>query len=181
MEIKTARLTLREFVDDDWRAVLAYQSDPRYLRLYEWAQRTEEDVRAFVGMFIGWQFEIPRTRFQLAIILRGALIGNCGVRVKNPDAREAEIGYELDPNFWGNGYATEAARAILDFGFREFDLRRINAWCLAENGASARVLERLGLHCEERFPAREWFKNRWWDSARYAIAREEWKHENRTA
>jgi RimJ/RimL family protein N-acetyltransferase len=161
--------------------VHAYQSDPRYLRFYEWSHRSEQDVRAFVGMFISWQNEMPRQKFQLATTFQNNLIGNCGVRIKDQVAREAEIGYELNPDFWGNGYATEAARAMLAFGFRDLNLQRVTAMCLAENRASARVLERLGLHCEERFPNREWFKNRWWDTARYTISADEWKHENRTA
>lgn len=178
MQIVTARLVLREFVADDWRAVHAYQSDSRYLRFYEWSHRSEQDVRAFVGMFIGWQNEMPRQKFQLATTFQNHLIGNCGVRIKNQDAREAEIGYELNPVFWGNGYATEAARAMLAFGFRDLNLQRVTAMCLAENRASARVLEKLGLVCETRAPKREWFKNRWWDTCEYAISADAWKHEN---
>lgn len=181
MQIATARLLLREFVADDWRAVHAYQSDPRYLRFYEWSHRTEQDVRAFVGMFIGWQNETPRQKFQLAATFQNHLIGNCGVRIKNLETHEAEIGYELNPDFWGNGYATEAARAMLAFGFRDLNLRRVTAMCVAENHASARVLEKLGLVCEIGAPKREWFKNRWWDTLRYAISNEEWSDANRTA
>jgi hypothetical protein len=55
MLIETEWLVLREFVADDWPRVLAYQSVPRYLRYYEWTGCTENEVRAFVGMFIGWR------------------------------------------------------------------------------------------------------------------------------
>ena len=70
MELLTERLVLREFVADDWAAVLAYQRDARYLRLYEWTERSAEDVRAFVGLFVAQQQEQPRARFQLAVTLR---------------------------------------------------------------------------------------------------------------
>src|SRR5919199_1776690 len=121
MLLTTPRLTLREFVADDWIAVLAYQSDPRYLRYYAWTERSERAVREFVGRFIAQQHEQPRTKFQLASTLKadGRLIGNCGVRMRAPDAHEADIGYELAPEHWGRGYATEAARAIIAFGFDE--------------------------------------------------------------
>lgn len=171
----TARLRLREFVADDWQAVLAYQSDPRYLQFYEWTQRTEEDARTFVQRFIGWQTETPRTKFQLAIELDGRLIGNCGIRIANATTREAELGYELDPNFWGNGYATKAARAMLAFGFRELRLHRVTAWCIADNAASARVLEKLGFQREGCLREREWFKERWWDTLIFAILDREWQ------
>ena len=173
MEIQTARLLLREFVVADWRVVLAYQSDARYLRFYEWESRTESDVRAFVQHFIDWQNEQPRQKFQLAIERDGRLIGNCGIRVVDPQHREAEIGYELDPNFWGNGYATEAAQAMLDFGFRVLKLHRVSSWCIAENVASAHVLKKLGLKCEGRVREQRWFKNRWWDALLFGILEQE--------
>lgn len=73
MKLETARLMLREFVEDDWRDVLAYQSDPRYLRFYEWTQRTEADVRTFVQWFLDNQREVPRIKRQLGMIEEGRL------------------------------------------------------------------------------------------------------------
>ena len=59
MQLVTERLLLREFVEGDWSAVLSYQQDPRYLLYYPWTERTEEDAREFVAMFLGWQREEP--------------------------------------------------------------------------------------------------------------------------
>ena len=177
MQISTERLLLREFAAGDWRAVLDYQRDPRYLRYYPWHDRTEADVRAFVAMFREWQTEQPRRRFQLAIVRRedGRLIGNCGIRRKPDNDWEADIGYELSPDCWGQGYATEAARAVVDFGFRELRVQRISSWCIADNVASARVLERLGFQREGRLRRNEYFKGRWWDTLLYALLAEEWQ------
>ena len=177
MIITTKRLVLREFAEDDWSAVLTYQSDPRYLRYYDWSERTEQNVRAFVRMFTAWREEEPRTKFQLAITLAsdGQLIGNCGIRKKILDAREADLGYELDPRYWGCGYATEAARAILAFGFQELALHRIWAWCIAENLASAHVLEKIGMRQEGHLLQNEWMQGRWWDTLLYAILEHEWQ------
>ena len=160
MRIETARLVLREFIEEDWAAVLAYQSDPRYLRFYAWEGRTEGEVRAFVGMFIAHQAAQPRSKFQLAIETRaeGRLIGNCGVRLAAPGATIAEIGYELNPDEWGQGYATEAARAIVAFGFAAFPLRRIWASCVVENAASANVLAKLGMRRAPRLRERQYFR-----------------------
>ncbi|HEX2171041.1 MAG TPA: GNAT family protein [Dehalococcoidia bacterium] len=177
MQFTTEHLLLREFREDDWRAILAYQSDPRYLRFYPLAGRSEADVRAFVGMFLAQQAEEPRWKWQLAIVLpeQDRLIGNCGLRLDAPAARTANIGYELDPRQWGRGYATEAMRAMLRFGFEELGLHRVWAWCIAENTASARALERLGLLCEGRQREQEWFKGRWWDTLLYGILEGEWR------
>jgi len=176
MQIATERLLLREFVESDWPAVLAYQSDPRYLRFYPWKRRTEEQVRTLLQQFIGWQQEQPRRRFQLAIVLpaEGKLIGNCGIRLQKARDRKGELGCELAPSWWGHGYATEAARAVLAFGFQEQGLHRVWARCVARNSASARLLERLGMHCEGRLREEEWFKGRWWDTLVYGILEEEW-------
>ena len=177
MRITTARLVLREFVADDWPDVLAYQRDPRYLRLYAWTDRTEAEARDFVQMFLDQQADQPRSKFQLAITLSdgGRLIGNCGVRRKAENDWEADIGYELAPERWGRGYATEAALAIVDFGFRELELHRISSWCIADNAASARVLERVGLRLEGRLRENEYFKGRWWDTLLYGLLESEWK------
>ncbi|MCE2500026.1 MAG: GNAT family N-acetyltransferase [Dehalococcoidia bacterium] len=177
MEIRTERLHLREFARDDWRAVLDYQRDPLYLRYYPWTERTEEDARTFVNMFLGWQSEQPRRRFQLVIVRDSddRLIGNCGIRRKRDNDWEADIGYELAPDCWGHGYATEAAAAIVDFGFGELGLKRISSWCIADNVASARVLERLGFQPEGCLRHNEYFKGHWWDTLLYGLLSDEWR------
>lgn len=174
MILSTPRLLLRDFAADDWPAVLAYQRDPRYLRLYEWTGRTEADVRAFVNMFIEQQQQRPRTRYQLAITRRddGRLIGNCGIRRSAADSHEAEIGYELAPDEWGHGYATEAVREIVRFGFEELALHRITAWTVADNTASARVLEKVGLTLEGRLVDKERYKGQYWDVLMYGMVGE---------
>jgi ribosomal-protein-alanine N-acetyltransferase len=177
MNITTERLDLREFKESDWEAVLAYQSKPLYLRFYEWTERTPQAVREFVQMFLDQQQQAPRTRFQLAVTLKntGQLIGNCGLRMRSAGAHEGDIGYELDPAYWGQGYATEAARAMLQFGFTRFHLHRIWSWCIADNAASARVLEKLGMRQEGRLREKEYFKGRWWDTLLYAILEQEYQ------
>ena len=203
MQLTTDRLILREFVEADWPAVLAYQRDPRYLRYTHWIDRSPQDVKQFVQMFLSQQFALPRTKFQLVVTLKDTqrLIGNCGIRLAVPrlprnlaahtpsaspaqravydvsesvDALEADIGYELAPDHWSRGYATEAARVIVKFGFTELKLHRISAWCIADNTASAHVLEKVGMWLEGRLRENEYFKDRWWDTLLFAILEDEW-------
>ena len=173
----TSRLVLREFVWDDWPAVLAYQSEPAYLRYNPWTERTADEAQAFVQRFIDWQHEEPRYRYQLAATLQetGELIGNCGLRLEHPGAMEGDIGYEFAPQYWGNGYATEVARSMLTLGFEELRLHRIWAGCIAENVGSAHVLEKIGMQREGQHRDKEWFKGRWWDTYTYAILAHEWR------
>jgi ribosomal-protein-alanine N-acetyltransferase len=193
MKIATPRLILREFMFEDWPAVLAYQSDPRYLHYYAWQDREPEEVQAFVQSFLDQQQARPRIKYQLVITLRQPdtppctpedelnhssihpLIGNCGIRLETAGAVQADMGYELAPEHWGKGYATEAARAMLDFGFRELGVQRVWAWCNAENRASSRVLEKLGMHLSHRIDQDQYFKDRWWDTLEYEIFRSQWE------
>ncbi len=177
MIIETPRLELREFDRGDWTAVLHYQIDPRYQRYYPWTQRTEADVRAFVAQFLEWQAEEPRLKFQLAITLRdgGRLIGNCGIRQPQAGVRAAETGFEIAPEYWGCGYATEAAREMVGFGFDELGLRRVWGECVSENTGAQRVLVKLGMRCVARLHTAHWYKGRWWDRLVYAVLDTEWR------
>jgi [ribosomal protein S5]-alanine N-acetyltransferase len=75
----------------------------------------------------------------------GAFIGWCSLTRWNPDYRSASMGYCLDDAAWGHGYATEAARALLQWAFGTLDLNRVQAETDTRNAASARVLEKLGF------------------------------------
>jgi ribosomal-protein-alanine N-acetyltransferase len=177
MELITERLILRDFVADDWPAVLAYQSDPRYLKYYAWTGRTAEQVQTFLQLFIHQQGTKPRIKFQLAVTLKdsGALIGNCGIRKEFYDAHQADMGYELAPDYWGQGYATEAAQAIVNFGFNDLRLHRIWADCVADNLASAHVLEKVGLRLEGRLRDHQFYKDRWWDTLLFGMLESDWR------
>ena len=181
MELFTERLHLREFVREDWTAVYAYQSDPRYLRYYHWQERREVDVQQFIQILLEQQAAQPRYKYQFAVVLRetGHLIGNCGVRKESAKARVADMGYELDPEHWGKGYATEAATAVLEFGFTVLKVHRIWANAIADNVGSRRVLEKIGMQHEGTLRENEWMKGRWWDTVLYGILEQEWQKCNK--
>ena len=86
----------------------------------------------------------------LAVTLRdtGELAGAIGLRDWKSVHRHADIGYWIGRPHWGNGYATEAARALVAYGFETLDLHRIFAHHFKRNPASGRVLEKVGMKCE---------------------------------
>ena len=182
MKLETERLILRDFVKDDWQRVLQYQSDPLYLRYYEWTERTPEAVQDFVGWFLDHQKQNPRVKLQLAVTLKSndQLIGNCGIRMDKADAFQADLGYELDPKHWNHGYASEAAHAIVDLGFNRFSLHRVWSWCVADNVTSTHVLEKLGMRCEGHLRQNEYYRGRWWDTLMYGILSDEWQTHKQT-
>lgn len=177
MIITTDRLFLREYFEDDWRDVLAYQSDDRYLQFYTWKERTQEDAREFVQQFINWEREVPRTKFQLAVVMpmENRVVGSVGLRMDKFGSKKAEMGYELHPDYWGKGLITEAAAAILDFGFNTLTLHRVFAQTIADNAASVQVLKRLGMQQEGCLRENEWFKGSYRDTLIYGILASEWE------
>ena len=95
--------------------------------------------------------------------------------MQSVDAHEADIGYELSPDHRGRDYATEAASAIVDFGFTELHVHHIWSWCLADNAGSARVLQKLGMRLEGRLRDKEYYRGRWWDTLMFAMLEDEWR------
>jgi ribosomal-protein-alanine N-acetyltransferase len=94
----------------------------------------------------------------IAITLRdGTLIGAIGLHV-NQEHRRAELGYWIGKPYWGNGYCTEAAEAVLRYGFETLGLNRIHARHLARNPASGRVMQKIGMRHEGylRQHAKKW-------------------------
>ncbi len=99
-----------------------------------------------------------------------------GLRLVSPTQREASIGYVLRRDCWGRGYATEAGRGLLRFGFERIKAHRIFASCDVEHVRSIRVLEKLGMTREGRHRQDTWYPSSasWRDSYYYAILEDEW-------
>jgi [ribosomal protein S5]-alanine N-acetyltransferase len=171
------RLQVRELAMDDWPAVHAYGQLPEVSRYLPWGPNTPEESRAFVELVLTLAQATPRSDYELAITVAdgGQLIGSCGLRVRNREYAQAEIGYALHPDFWGRGYATEAARLLLGFGFGELGLHRIYATCDPRNEASARVLRKLGMTYEGRLRESVRLRDGWRDSELFSILVHEWQ------
>ncbi|WP_007512176.1 GNAT family N-acetyltransferase [Pseudofrankia saprophytica] len=113
----------------------------------------------------------------LAVVLEetGELIGDLVIFWRSTEHRGGEIGYIINPDHHGRGYATEAARALLALLFDEFGLHRVTARIDAENPASAAVLTKLGMRREAVLVENEWFKGRWSTEIDFAILEREWR------
>ncbi len=175
MELRTDRLVLREFREADLEPLTAIQSDARWLANYRWDVRDPNEVKRLVDLFIASQREEPRMTYQIAITLDRAFIGDVGIRIREPDATEADIGYEIAPDQWRRGYASEAARAIVAFGFEELKLHRVWSWCYDSNIGSAAVLRSVGMKEEGRQRETDYFKGRWHDTLIFGVLEDEWR------
>lgn len=147
--LETERLTLRPIRRGDEADAFAYGADPEVSRYTTWERhRTIDDACVFVDWVLGEYAQGRPAPWGIVLRDDGHLIGACGVSEWRPEHARAEIGYVLARPYWGRGYATEAVRAVLAFGFRELKLNRIEAVCAAENAASERVLQKVGMRCE---------------------------------
>jgi ribosomal-protein-alanine N-acetyltransferase len=176
VSLPTERLLLRDFAAEDAPAVHEYGSDPRVVEYLPWGPNTEEQTREFIARQITAQRQEPRLGYDLAVTLKagGRLIGGCGLHVTAGKGGSGWIGYCLARRFWGEGYATEAARALVGFGFGNLGLHRIFATCDVRNVASAHVLEKVGMEREGRLREDRYARGQWRDSYVYGILEREW-------
>ena len=174
--LRTARLRLRPFDDADADGLFALHSNARVLRYWD-APPWSERVRAERFMTACRQMaeEGTGTRLALDRVSDGAFIGWGSLTRWNPDYRSASLGYCLDDAAWGHGYATETARALLQWAFDTRDLNRVQAETDTRNVASARVLEKLGFVREGTLREDCVVNGEVSDSWVYALLRRQWR------
>lgn len=169
-DIETERLLLRRFTPDDDADVMYERvyTDPdvmRYVQPTGWPHPREESA-AFLARVNAFFDEHGFGQWAVEHKVEGRLLGYCGLKFLHKTT-EVELLYGLDKDYWGQGLATEAARAALRYGFEEARLSYIVAVALPENAGSRRVLEKAGMRYEGR--ARHYD----FEVVRYALRREE--------
>jgi RimJ/RimL family protein N-acetyltransferase len=172
-EVKTARLLLRRWRDDDLERLVALYGDPRVARFLSLDGRPwprERSVAVLESFRRQWR---ERGFGPWAVIDRhtGRWLGEIGLNelADWPGPDKVEVGWELHPSVWGRGLATEGARAALRYGFEVVGLKRIISTARADNAASRRVMEKCGLAFQEEFPYKGAL------AAWYAIDRAAWQ------
>ena len=147
IRIETERLLLREYNGSDWEAVHDYAQNGDILTYEAWGPNSEAETKQFIKTAVEDQIVQNRTNFDLAIILKKErkLIGGCRFWFTNVKRDEVYIGYIINPLYWKNGYATEAAQALIDYTTTSSKITRIKATCDVLNIASQRVLEKCGF------------------------------------
>lgn len=175
---KTARLSLRPALESDLEPMWQIR---RLESVGHWMTAAAQDLEVF---------KVRATKDDalaatLVVELDGVLIGDLMLRVESPWAQDeikelatdtqAEIGWCIDPAVQGHGYGGEAAAELVRIGFRDLGLRRLTAQCFADNEASWRLMERLGMR-REAYNVRDSLhrSGEWLDGMFYALLAEEW-------
>ena len=175
--IQTARLALRSFAPGDLDDLFAYISREDVVRyLYGGVKDRAESEQGLKLWMSSTSLARAGERLVLAVVLveLNKVIGEVSLKCVSLEHRQAEIGWVFNPDYHGQGFATEAAAAVLRLGFQEHNFHRILARCDARNMASYKVMERLGMRREAHFIHNEFFKGEWGDELWYAILQSEW-------
>ena len=174
MQLNTQRLTLRPIEANDKYSILKYRSDAETNKYQGWIPKTLDDVDTFFGK-LSAEFNVPDTWFQLAVVEKNynELIGDIGIHFI--DNQQVEIGYTIAKQHQGLGFATEAAKAVINYLFCELKKHRITASIDPENIASVALLEKLGFRKEAHFRESLFLNDKWVDDVIYALLAREWK------
>jgi ribosomal-protein-alanine N-acetyltransferase len=169
-QLETPRLVLRTLVPGDADDIFAYAADPDMAQYTLWSAHTSlEDSQQFIAWILSgslacWAIVQPAT---------GRVIGTSFLHSHHARHHRAEIAFNLAKHAWGRGYITEAAHAVIRAGFTHYGLNRIEGTCMLGNVASARVMEKVGMHCEGILRHYVFAKQAFHDMKLYAILRED--------
>ncbi len=151
--LETERLVLRTFTPEDAKMFYDLCKDPEVLKyVHEKPLESEEEaLQILTHKILKEQYEkFGYGRWAIHLKKNGLFIGWCGLRNQN---NEIDLGYRLKKRFWNKGFASEAAAATLNYGFKELGLEKIHAKALLENEASIQVMKKIGMQLvgEEKF------------------------------
>lgn len=177
MQLITARLLLREFCSTDLESLAAFSNHPE-MRRFESGIPDHKTALGYLKRVILKAGETPRTQYHLAISVppKDKIIGRISLICQNPEIREWEIGWAVNNNDWGKGFASEAAQQVLEYAFRNLNAHRVVAFCHAENTASVKVMKKIGMKQEGHLRQTRWFNNCWADEFVYAILESDFEH-----
>jgi [ribosomal protein S5]-alanine N-acetyltransferase len=179
VEVLTKRFLLRDFVQEDESAFLAYHADPRYAEFCSPEEVTPDFSHQLLQRFIQWATEVPRHNYQLAIVDRRnlQLIGCGGLRQDGYAAGQAELGIELAPQYWGRyAYAIEVGKALIDFGFRDLELEKILGISVSANLKVSRLAECYGFQAIGTQSGSDWMQMQGWSQIKWQLTKESWEH-----
>lgn len=175
-KLETDRLILRELNEEDIDFIYNHFSNEdvcKYLYDAEPLKQHEEALE-----IINWykDFEIKNhSRWGIVLKESNILIGTCGYHFLDRINKIVEIGYDLNKDFWGQGYMTEALKEIIDVAFTNMQLNRIQAYVYIENIASFKLLEKLKFIREGVIRDKHLFRGNYYDHYCYSLLAKDWK------
>lgn len=171
--LTTERLKLRAVTLDDAEAMFTYGSNENVTKYVLWnTHETLEDSKEFIEMALETYKMHPF--YHWGIEYEGKFIGTIDYVMIHQHNKVGEIGYVLAEEYWNKGIVTEAAKKVIDFGFKELQLVRVQARCVVENTGSSRVMEKCGMIYEGTLRKALYMKGSHRDVKMYAVTDEYW-------
>ncbi|MDR4945454.1 GNAT family N-acetyltransferase [Neobacillus cucumis] len=176
--VRSNRLILRQFSKQDVDPFYLYRSNPDIAKFQSWEDYQYHDAEVFVERQSKFVPNQPGTWFQFAIALAetNQLIGDCALHTLLNEPRIVEIGYTLSVEHQGNGYASEAVRALLGYLFKNLNKHKVMAFTDVRNEKSIQLLERIGMRREGHFLENYMSKGQWVDEYQYSLLQSEWEN-----
>ncbi|MFS3927237.1 GNAT family N-acetyltransferase [Priestia flexa] len=174
--LDTKRLTLRESKESDAVHMLRYLSDPvvmKHMGLEPF--QTIDDVKSELSWYRNIVNEGTGMRWGITLKEEGVIIGSCGFLDYESSHERASVGYELHQEYWRQGIAAEAMKAVIEYGFSNWKLHRIQALIEPENISSQKLAEKLGFHQEGLLREYEHTCGKFDDLYMYSLLKREWK------
>jgi len=173
--LETERLIIRRLTKEDAPAIFHYASDPEITKYVLFpTHQTLEDTWKFLGTTLEKYEKKEVAPWGLAWKANNHLIGTCDFVWWDIINRKAEIGYILTKEHWNKGIMSEAVKRLIQFGFEEMNLNRIETRCNESNIASSRVMEKAGMSYEGTMRDALFVKGSYWNLRCYAILRSDW-------
>ncbi len=179
-EFETARLRLRRFTQSDLMAVFAWASDAEVSRYALWDRHeTPANTQGFLEFCFREYAERGIGPWAAVRKDTGELIGNCSYGRIAPEESRIELAYFFARPHWGQGYASEGVRALIDYAFGVIGVRRVEARCVTANTASERVMQKAGLEYRGTLRCHLAQRDEMADLATYALERYQWLAQRR--
>jgi RimJ/RimL family protein N-acetyltransferase len=175
MELFTPRLILREFRENDLSLFRELEAHPETYR-FESAHPDDAQIRGYLEKAQSDGLQTPRPRYRLALTICPAdeVRGRVTLALMNDSIREWEIGWAIHLAEWGKGFAVETAQRLLEFAFTDLGAHRVVAFSHAENAASLRVMQKLGMQQDGLLRETRPWRGAWSDEVVYSILEREW-------
>jgi len=174
--LETERLRLRKLSIRDAGDLYEYASLPEVAEHVVWDyHRNISDSMHFLRVVIKQYEDGVPSPWGIVHKEHGRLIGTIGYHIWNIPNGFAEVGYALSKDYWNNGYASEAFKEVIRFGFEKMNLNRVEATCKLPNTASERVMQKCGLTYEGILRKRLFAKGEYHDLKFYSILKSEWE------
>lgn len=171
MEIKSERLILKELTETDLDFIYKMQRNELVYFYEEDKEPTKEQIYEKYTKKIT-RMSQDENQFFIFIIstqLDRIPIGEIQIQLNWDEIKEWEIGYTLHPDYWGNGYASEASKMLLKYVFENLKAHKVVAFCNANNKKSAALMERIGMKRDGLLREGRLWRNEWCDEFVYSI------------